>query len=221
MSSRHFAKSVRSLSKYQAFCVDTCVRFSEAFFVDASSEDTIAEDLKNIALVKGKGDSHEDTLDWLSDTREEWLLFFNNADDRTINLQEYFPNCYHGNIIITTRNPETSSYASKPEAFCRITSLATNDARELLIKIAHVSDGHTDESQKLAMDLVKVSDIDHVSYCPIFNILTESWIPPSCYCPSWSIHPEIQTWSFPLPRDVHATSCWHPRRVPEPGAESR
>jgi hypothetical protein len=191
-------------------CVDTWVRFSETFFVDASSDDTIVEDLKNIALVKGKGDSHEDTLDWLAKMHGEWLLFFNNADDTTISLREYFPNCSHGNIIITTRNPETSAYVSQVETFCRIPDLSPNDARELLIKIAHVSDGHTDESQKLAMDLVKVSNIVYVSFCTILNRMTESRIPPSCYCPSWSIHSEVQTWSFPLPRDVHATSCWHP-----------
>jgi hypothetical protein len=138
-------------------CVDTQVRFSEAFFVDASSDDIIIEDLKNIALVKRKGDSHEDTLDWLANTHEEWLLFFNNADDTTINLREYFPTCSHGNIIITTRNPETSAYVSLVESFCRIPDLPPNDARELLIKTAHVSDGHTDEGQRLAMDLVKVA----------------------------------------------------------------
>ena len=156
------------------------------------------------------GDSHEDTLDWLANTHEEWLLFFNNADDTTISLHKYFPNSSHGNIIITSRNPETGAYVSQAETFCRISDLSPDDARELLIKTAHVSDEHTNENQKLAMDLVKVIDTVYVCLCPTLNILTESWISPSCYCASRSIHSEIQTWSFPLPRDVHATSCWHP-----------
>jgi len=51
-------------------------RFSEVFFVDASTVETITADLRSIAVTKGIGDSENDTLNWLSGQRKEWLLLF-------------------------------------------------------------------------------------------------------------------------------------------------
>ncbi|KAJ7724003.1 hypothetical protein B0H16DRAFT_1698805 [Mycena metata] len=86
-------------------------RFSNIFFIDTSTIATIETGLKNIAVLKDCGDSLEDGLLWLTSKVEEWLLFFDNADDPEINLNDYIPQCNHGNIIITSRNPGMCIYA--------------------------------------------------------------------------------------------------------------
>ncbi|KAJ7794120.1 hypothetical protein B0H13DRAFT_2298720 [Mycena leptocephala] len=77
-------------------------------FINEQSSHTIATidtGLKNIAVVKDSGDSQRDGLLWLTSKVEEWLLFFDNADDPSIDLNDFIPQCTHGNIIITSRNP--------------------------------------------------------------------------------------------------------------------
>jgi len=66
-------------------------RFSDVFYVDASTRQTIRADLSQIALAKGIGESETATLDWLSRQRKEWLLLLDNADDPTSILVLIFP----------------------------------------------------------------------------------------------------------------------------------
>ena len=125
-------------------------RFSDIFYVDASTKETISADLTNIALSKGLGESEKATLDWLSAQREEWLLVLDNADDPTLNLRLYLPRCSHGNILITSRNRDTCLYA--PQS-CQVSDMSPEDARDLLLKVAHHE--HTNETEALATTIVK------------------------------------------------------------------
>ncbi|GLB39599.1 putative patatin-like phospholipase [Lyophyllum shimeji] len=106
-------------------------RFSEVFLVDASTVDTITTDLSNISLGKNMGKSADEALHWLADQHHEWLVLFNNADDVKLNLFDFFPPCSHGNILITTRNPELSIHA--PDASFKITDLEPEEATDLLL----------------------------------------------------------------------------------------
>ncbi|KAF7348806.1 TPR-like protein [Mycena venus] len=85
--------------------------YLDVFFIDTSTIATIDTGLKNIAVVKDSGDSQQDGLLWLTSSVEEWLVVFDNADDPSINLNEFIPQCDHGNIIITSRNPGLCVYA--------------------------------------------------------------------------------------------------------------
>ncbi|KAJ7844962.1 hypothetical protein B0H13DRAFT_2286266 [Mycena leptocephala] len=85
--------------------------FTDNFFLDASTTETIETSLKNIASVKNIGNSSQDALKWLASNQEDWLLFYDNADDPKIDLNRFIPQCNHGNIIITTRNPTLRGYA--------------------------------------------------------------------------------------------------------------
>ena len=129
-------------------------RFSDVFFVDASTQETIIADLTNIALAKGIGKSEKAMLDWLSRQREEWLLLLDNADNPTLNLRPYLPRCSHGNILITSRNRDTCFYA--PQS-CRVSDMRPEDATDLLLKIAHLE--HTSETDALATTIVKVHSL--------------------------------------------------------------
>ncbi|KAJ7713480.1 hypothetical protein B0H16DRAFT_542459 [Mycena metata] len=107
--------------------------FSDIFFIDTSTIATIETGLKNIAIQKDFGDSPEDGLLWLASKVEEWLLFFDNADDPNINLNDFIPQCNHGNIIITSRNPGMCVYAGSNSL---VSDMEEEDAVALLLKSA-------------------------------------------------------------------------------------
>ena len=127
--------------------------FSDVFFIDATTAQTIDADLKNIALGKEIGENANDTIIWLTGKREDWLLLFDNADDTTINLSRFCPSCSHGNILITSRNRETLIHA--PRFNYHVGSLTPGDARDLLLDI--IKQVITDETLVLAEAIVKVS----------------------------------------------------------------
>ncbi|KAJ7763005.1 hypothetical protein B0H16DRAFT_1528461 [Mycena metata] len=93
----------------------TSSRFSDIFLVDASTIGTIDMGLKNIAISKKIGTTSQDALQWLRSTHNGWLLFLDNADDPKINLNNFFPQCNHGNILITSRNPGLCALSQKSD----------------------------------------------------------------------------------------------------------
>ncbi|KAJ7463240.1 hypothetical protein FB451DRAFT_1139627 [Mycena latifolia] len=108
--------------------------------------------LKSIATAKGVGDSPGDGLQWLQSKQAEWLLFFDNANDPKINLNEYFPQCTHGNILITSRNPGLCVYAG---AHAHVVDMEEPDAVDLLLRSA--AQDITDHRKKeTATQIVKV-----------------------------------------------------------------
>jgi hypothetical protein len=141
-------------------------RFSDVFFIDATSEETINDDLRNIALAKRTGDSAKDGLRWLSRKKEEWLLFFDNADDTRLNLLKYFPCSSNGNILVTTRNHETRIHA--PQSNLTVSGLTPEDAITLLLRIAGVRE-HSDENLSLSRTIVKASFSPYFEFPFQFN----------------------------------------------------
>ena len=126
-------------------------RFSDIFYIDASTKETISVGLSNIALSKGIGESETATLNWFSTQREEWLLVFDSADDPTHDLRPYLPSCSHGNILITSRDCDTCFYA--PQS-CQVSDMRPEDARDLLLKVARHQ--HNNETEAPATTIVKV-----------------------------------------------------------------
>ena len=126
--------------------------FSEVFFVDASAEETITLDLKNIASQKKIGDKWDDTITWLAGEQNDWLLLFDNADDPNLNLSKFFPSCDHGNILITSRNREICIHA--PHSNCKVGEMTPEDARGLLFEM--IEEAITDETVIQADAIVKV-----------------------------------------------------------------
>lgn len=125
--------------------------FSQVFFVDATSSQTIQTDLGLIAKAHSVGSSAEQALNWFADHAEGWLLIFDNADDSSL-IGQYIPRSSHGNIIVTSRNHEVSHHAS-PDCLVLLPDLEELDAVDLLLKLARVEDsqGH----RTLALDIVK------------------------------------------------------------------
>ncbi|KAJ7440033.1 hypothetical protein FB451DRAFT_1445171 [Mycena latifolia] len=109
-------------------------RFQDVYFVDSSSQQTIENDLTTLALAKKVGKTFQDSLLWLSNQHTEWLIVFNNADDINLNLSQYFPAGSHGNILVTSRNPDLGEIA---QATHKVEQMALEEAIDLLLSAAH------------------------------------------------------------------------------------
>ncbi|KAJ7041745.1 P-loop containing nucleoside triphosphate hydrolase protein [Mycena alexandri] len=130
------------------FIQESLASFSDTFFVDASTLNTIETALKNIAVSKSVGDSAQDALKWLQ-SKKGWLLFLDNADDPKINLNLFLPQCGHGNIIITSRNPGLRTYGEHSP----VLGMEELDATTLLLRSA--AKENSEENLQIAADIVK------------------------------------------------------------------
>ncbi|KAJ7121173.1 P-loop containing nucleoside triphosphate hydrolase protein [Mycena epipterygia] len=151
------------------FISESTSNFTDIFFIDSSSVETIDTGLKNIAKIKAVGESSQDALQWLRSKQMEWLLFFDNADDPKINLNDYFPNCGHGNILITSRNPGLGVYAS---AHAPVSDMEEMDAINLLLRSAIQET--TDHNRTTAGQIVKA-----LHYLPLAIIQAGAFISKS------------------------------------------
>ncbi|KAJ7822753.1 hypothetical protein B0H13DRAFT_2291381 [Mycena leptocephala] len=97
------------------------------------------------------GTSSEDGLLWLISQREEWMLLFDNADNPSIDLFDFFPKCTHGNIIITSRNPQLAVHG--PRSHSRVGDMNETDAIDLLL-LSAVKEKNIENTQN-ASEIVK------------------------------------------------------------------
>jgi hypothetical protein len=91
-------------------------------------------------------------LKWLANTHQDWLLFYDNADDPKINLNGFLPHWIHGDIIITSGNPGLCVYAGAHSA---VSDMEETDAVALLLKSA--AQAILPTNRKIAAEIVKVS----------------------------------------------------------------
>jgi hypothetical protein len=104
--------------------------------------------------MKDFGDSQRDGLLWLTSNAQEWLLVLDNADNPSINLHDLIPECDHGNIIITSRNPELSFHAGSHSL---VSDMEEADAVALLLKTA--GQKATALTEQIAAEVVKVRQL--------------------------------------------------------------
>lgn len=64
-----------------------------------------------------------------------WLLILDNADDPSVDIVHYLPDCFHGTVLITTRNPELGRLNTT--VHLRLGPMGDNEACELLARAAH------------------------------------------------------------------------------------
>ncbi|KAJ7931938.1 hypothetical protein B0H13DRAFT_2521900 [Mycena leptocephala] len=141
----------------------------DKFFLDASTTATIDTGLKSIATLKNIGSSSQDALKWLATNQEDWLLFYDNADDPKIDLHRFIPQCNYGNIIITTRNPGLCVYAGANSA---VSDMEETDAVELLLKSA--AQESSSANTKIAAEIVK-----EMCYLPLAIVQAGAFISQS------------------------------------------
>ena len=91
---------------------------------------------------------------WLrSQYGQNWLLFFDNADDVQLNLGKFFPKCRFGNILVTTRNPQLCIHTGK-NANVKVADMNSEDAKWLLMQMSQAE--NSNENENLAALIVKV-----------------------------------------------------------------
>jgi hypothetical protein len=130
-------------------------RFANIYFIDSGSRQTIENDLVTLARAQRIGDTAQDALLWLSHQHKEWLLVFNNADDVHLNLIQFFPSSSHGNIIITSRNPDLAQHA---ESTHKVEAMDIEDAIDLLL-VGTRYDVNASGHRQIARQIVQVLNI--------------------------------------------------------------
>ena len=115
-------------------------RFWEVFWIDATNNETAEQSVKDIAEIpaarqSGVQGSVESVLLWLSySAKENWLLVFDNASDPDM-LSKFSPRGSHGNLLITSRNPEMRRTVH-PKAWEEVEKMEVQEAISLLLKAA-------------------------------------------------------------------------------------
>ena len=128
-------------------------RFSDIFYIDATNQQTLEADLIAISPINIEQSVAVCHQQLASQNRQNWLLFFDNADDVQLNLGKFFPKCRFGNILVTTRNPQLSIYAEEG-ADAKIADMNPEDAKCLLMKVSQAD--KRSENEKIAALIVKV-----------------------------------------------------------------
>ncbi|KAF8594207.1 TPR-like protein [Ceratobasidium sp. AG-I] len=126
--------------------------FSHVFYLDATTRETVSAGLAALAKATQAGTTPEDGLSWLVSQEERWLLVLNNADDPELNLHDFFPECAHGDILITTRNQQMVAHSTGPESDCRVGGMKPEDALQLLLKTSRADDN--EETMIIAKQLI-------------------------------------------------------------------
>ena len=127
--------------------------FSDIFYIDATNQQTLEADLMSIAPSYIE-ESVDACQRWLANQHgQNWLLFFDNADDVHLNLAAFFPPCRFGNILITTRNPHLTIHAGE-DGNAKIINMNPEDAKYLLLSMSQSE--KNSENEKMAEIIVKV-----------------------------------------------------------------
>ncbi|KAG9078088.1 hypothetical protein FS749_009953 [Ceratobasidium sp. UAMH 11750] len=110
--------------------------WADILFVDATSRETATSALEAYGKDLKVGQTERDTIRWLENRRERWLMVFDNADDPSVRITDLFPGGNHGSILVTTRIPGMAVLAQGPSSDFGVSSMEPGDALELLLKTA-------------------------------------------------------------------------------------
>ncbi|TVY12783.1 Nephrocystin-3, partial [Lachnellula arida] len=120
------------------FAQDYRESFWGIFCIDCSTIQTIKQGFSQISQICQIEDDLQSIRNWLSNNTEQWLLIFDNADDPSINLFNYFLVGLRGTILITTRNPECRVHQTVGSY--ELAGMGTEDAIDLLLKSIEATD---------------------------------------------------------------------------------
>ncbi|KAG9082952.1 hypothetical protein FRC06_004761, partial [Ceratobasidium sp. 370] len=125
--------------------------WTDIVYVDATSRDTTMKTLGDFAKLKQIGDTHEAVVQWLGCRQERWVMVFDNADDMTLRIRDFFPAGNHGSIIVTTRLPELALHAQESG----VSGMDPQGAMDLLLKTARVEGGLSGTEHEAAARLLQ------------------------------------------------------------------
>ncbi|KAF2435578.1 hypothetical protein EJ08DRAFT_604586 [Tothia fuscella] len=144
------------------FCLkyvhDNRQRYWGVFWIDASTVENAEASFGNIDQHVRKGVNHSReasysaAMHWLLQCRKPWLLILDNADDPDMDISRYIPAGTHGQILITTRNPNIIEHATA--GHLRFRGMDPEEGINLLLKAA-APVGRTDNPSPQSRTLAK------------------------------------------------------------------
>ncbi|KAG9076352.1 hypothetical protein FRC06_009550 [Ceratobasidium sp. 370] len=123
--------------------------WTDILFVDATSRETATSALEAFAKDRKVGQTERDTMQWLESRRERWLILFDNADDPSARIDDFFPGGNYGSILITTRIPGMALHTRGPNSEFGVSSMEPGDALELLLKTAGMQGNVLEEAEHM------------------------------------------------------------------------
>ncbi|CAG8592889.1 14986_t:CDS:2, partial [Acaulospora colombiana] len=129
------------------------LQFAKQF--EKISEQRIKEDYQAIIRSRGpayRSSTYEGALEWLATTDQPWLIIADNADDPSIDLHPFLPQCSRGHFIITSRNTNQSLMA-QTHAY-HTEALESEESVKLLLNISGYEENDLNASH--AREIVKV-----------------------------------------------------------------
>jgi tetratricopeptide (TPR) repeat protein len=110
--------------------------FDNIFWVDVGSQQAAEQGFMNISdHLKLKAQSFQQVIQYLSGTRQTWLLVLDNADDPATDFHPFFPSGSRGTVLMTSRNPECGQ-AYGYDHWEKLEVLEGSLARDLLLRAA-------------------------------------------------------------------------------------
>ena len=135
--------------------MNNCTRFSDIFWIDASSESNIELGLTQIAeaynITPGEKPSARSALQWMS-KRTKWLIVYDGADVHYSVVEKFLPSGNGGNILMTSRNVGLKRLASK-ENSAEVLDMTDEEGVTLLLQSAMIDDS-SENTQDIAKKLV-------------------------------------------------------------------
>jgi hypothetical protein len=145
--------------------------WTDIIYVDATSRETVISALEGFAKAKEIGSEYDDTIHWLRSHRERWLMVFDNADDPTLGVSEFFPLGNRGSILITTRISNLGQLTRGPESDCSVSIMHREEALELLLKTAHINGDLMIDTERDAA--VRLLEVHFCMIVPSYRALTD------------------------------------------------
>ncbi|QRW09849.1 kinesin light chain [Ceratobasidium sp. AG-Ba] len=137
-------------------------QWSDVVYVDANSTETLRSTLGGFAAARNIGKTHEDTIRWLSLSTAPWIMVFDNADNPSIGLPQYFPKGAQGRIMITTRARELALLSQGPNSEYSVSSMESGEALQLLLTVSRMDMVGTSMSEKDSAALL-VQDLGYMA----------------------------------------------------------
>ncbi|KAF8997266.1 P-loop containing nucleoside triphosphate hydrolase protein [Cyathus striatus] len=136
-------------------------QYAYTFWIDATSEDTIIQDLKEIykkyssAGTTASSFSAPEVLNWISNLQVAWFIIFDNADGSPELVEKFLPSGNKGNILITSRNPALSRITTHKNSM-EVSEMSKETAVDLLFNTSGInenSEEHVDKANIIVQKL--------------------------------------------------------------------
>ncbi|KAG8825239.1 hypothetical protein FRC18_010349 [Serendipita sp. 400] len=159
------------------FARDHVDAFQHILFIDASSTESTEKGL--VARLRSvdhkfKGTTVTDVTDALAYPGDElttrWFLIFDNADDPAMDITDYIPNCDHGVILITTRNPNLGNLS--PDNHLPLDVMSKEEAVSALLSSAF----GTRETPTVVQRDYAAQIVEQLGYLPVAVIQAGCYI---------------------------------------------